>query len=521
MDDLMICPMEYYTDRGSNLTAGDHLKSIEIAEDILKNRIVLWNNVYFEPSTKNIFDTVFETSAVTNREYLLAMDYLSSLLSAYKDTNDSRYLDKFLDMVCQFFDYCQENELSLSKSDDLIPCAQSLMFIKSFSIVRYDESLKRKIVRLLYSHAQYCYNDYNHADNHNHGLFTDMGLLHLSVLFGALPEAQRWRNHAVERVKKLFQVCFYEDGFNNEGSLIYFWHNLIQYKHIIEFCDVYKISGLDCIKEKLKYSEQIVFASFIRSDRSIPMIGDGAEKFLQTECNNVSALYPDAGICVAKLGELYLTFKCKATLQSHTHIDDTSITARFRTLDLALDPGQYNYDRYHPINRFLRTSGGHSGIFPIFADGLSLKEYLKRRSATSISKFDFDGTAYYVSGGYELDDGMIKVRRDITIKPNRIEVRDSWNCTAPQNMRQRFVLPKEFLERSRFTVSKKLFETTVEKTTIQYEIMSEKTPIITTMNFGVQAKQYLVYEPTLLLDTVAENSMSGEITASITILEEN
>ena len=514
MDAMQICPMEYYTDRGNPS------KCIEIAEDILKNRILLWNNIYFEPSTENIFDTAFETLAILNREYLLAMDYLSVLLSAYKDTNDSRYRDKFLDIVNQFFEYCERNTFSLTPSDDLIVCAQSLMLIKSFSIVQYDESLKKKIVQLLYSYAQYCYDDRNYHDNENHGLFTNMGLLHLSVLFQALPEARLWREHALERMKKLFQVCFYEDGFNNEGSLVYFWHNLRQYQHIIEFCDVYKISGLECIKEKLDYSERVVFASFIRRDGSIPMIGDGDEKFFLTKYNDVSALYPDAGICVAKLGGLYLTFKCKATQQFHTHVDDTSITARFQTLDLALDPGQYDYDRYHPINRFLRTSGGHSGIFPIFADGLSLKEYLERRSAAGISKFDFDGTAYYISGGYGLDDGTIKVQRDIVVKLNRIEVRDSWNCTAPQNMRQRFVLPKEFFERSRFTASKKVFETTVGKTTIQYEIMSEKTPIITTMNFGVQAKQHMTYEPTILLDTVAESSMEGEITAVITISEE-
>ena len=516
MDTVRVCPMEYYTDRAK-------LKNnIEIAEAILKNRILLWGNVYFEPSAENIFDTVFETSVTTKRLYLLAMDYLSTLLSAYKDTNDLRYLDKFLDIVNQFFNYCERNTFSLTPSDDLIACTQSIMFIKSFSIVQYDETLKKKIVQLLYSHAQYCYDDRNHWDNHNHGLFTDIGLLHLSVLFGTLPEALLWQEHAIERVKKMFQVCFYEDGFNNEGSLGYFWHNLRQYQHIIEFCDVYKISGLESIKGKLEYSKRVVFASFFHSDGSIPMIGDGEEKtFFQIKCNDASALYSDAGICVAKLGGLYLTFKCKDTLQAHTHVDDSSITARFRTLDLALDPGHYNYDRYHPIARFLRTSGGHSGIFPIFADGLSLKEYLKRRSAAGISKFDFDGTAYYISGGYELDDGAIKVQRDIAVKLNRIEVRDSWSCAAPQNMRQRFVLPKELLERSRFTVSKKMFETTVGKTTIQYKIMSEKVPIITTMNFGVQAKQEMTYEPTILLDTVAENSVEGEITAVITISEES
>lgn len=510
MRSLSIYPIKYFVDR-----AGGINNCLKIADKLLKNKVYLYDDIYFELTAENIFETNFQTSHRINREYLFAMDYLSALLSAYKVTSSYLYREKFLEIISQFFDYYERNLFTPTKDDDLIVYAQTLMFIKSFTIITYKEPLKVQIIALLYKYAEYCYNDQNYCDDNNHGLFVDLALLHLAVIFGELPEAGKWKEHAIERVQNLFAVAFYEDGFNNEGSLGYFRLNLINYRKVVEFCEVYQISGLEILKQKLEQAEQVFF-SFSHSNGSYPMIGDGKEIIL-SEHNDISALYPDGGICVVKTKEMYLTFKCRAAMQVHTHVDDTSITARFQSFDLALDPGQYKYDRYDPINRYLRTSGGHSGVFPLFVDSLGLKEYLDRRNASGIDKFDFNGINCYISGGYEMDGGKIKVYRDIIVKPESIEIRDSWICEKPQNMRQRFVLPKEFLEVSRFTASKQLFETNVGGYDIRYKITSEKTPIMTTMNFGVLSRQYEKYESTVLLDTVAENSKKGEIIAVITV----
>lgn len=510
MKKLTIRPMKHYCDRGYNS------RCIEISDKLLQNSICLWGNVYVSPATENMFDTHFETTDKTYREYMFAMDYLSTLLSAYRQTEDPRYRDKFLEIVRQFFEFYDRGAFVITNSDDLIVCAQTLMFIKSFSLIDYESSLKEKITDLLYEHARYCYDDKNHWDNFNHGLFTDMALLHLSVLFDSLPEAGDWQRHAVERVQRLYAASFYEDGFNNEGSLTYFQHNILQYQEILDFCDIYKIDGLASIQDRLNQNK-VILRSFAHNDSSFPVIGDGKECFApESKGNSLSALYPNAGICVLKTGNIYLTFKCKANLQDHTHIDDTSITARYKNTDLALDGGQYNYDRYHPITRYLRSSGGHSGIFPLFADGLFLGEYLKRRNSAGIDMFHFDSTVGEVSGGYELDDGDIRIRREIKVGPDRIEVRDSWECTSPQTMRQRFILPKEFLSRSKFTASKQRFETTVGECEICYQIRAGS-PVVTTVNFGVLSRNYDEFESTLLLDTTAENTTRGEITAMITI----
>ena len=511
MESLTICPMEYFAERTGSLNG-----CIKIADKLLDDRIWLHRDIYYKPAVENIFDTVFDFDVNVNREYLLSMDYLSALLTVYRELKEERHKEKFLEIVGQFFDYFERGMFSPTKDDDLIICAQTLMFVKSFSIIDYEKSLNAKIIDLLYKYAVYCHNDENYNDENNHGLFTDLALLHLSVLFGTLFEAEEWRKHAMKRVLKFFDATFYKDGFNIEGSLSYFRLNLLQYRTIVKFCNAYNISGVGALEKKIENAEQI-FYSFARKDGSFPMIGDGTEIVLK-EYNDISALYPDAGICVVKMGEMYLTFKCKGIMQAHTHVDDMSITARFQTFDLALDSGQYNYDRYHPVNRYLRTSGGHSGIFPLFADGLGLREYLGRRNFGGVNKFELNKETCLISGGYELDGGEIKVYRDITVKPECIEVRDSWTCSRPQNMRQRFILPAKFLDKSRYTASKSIFETSAEEYDIRYEIKAGgKVSAVTTMNFGVLSKKYGEMESTVLLDTTAECSMRGEITALITV----
>ncbi len=516
MQELKIREMDYYCDRS------DESRCVEIADKLLHGQVYFKiYNIFFEPTVENMFDTVFDKSDTSYRADLFEMDYLSYLLSAYRKTGNEEYKSKFFEIVQLYFEYYDRCSPIWSKSDDAIPYAQTLMFIKSFDILSYDLPLKERVISLLYSHASHCCDDNKHWDNDNHGYFTDMGLLHLSVLFEPLPVAETWQKHAVKRILNRFNRTFYKDGFNNEGSLMYFQYNLIQYEKILDFCTVYQIPGLEKLQQDLERVSSVL-RSFAWNDGCYPLIGDGAELYFpKMSHDTVSACYPDGGICVVKTGKLYLTFKCSnSILQSHTHVDDSSITIRYGDIDLALDCGHYMYNRFHPINRYLRHSGGHSGVFPLFVDGLSLSRYLGRRNHAGIDQFDFDGVKAHISGGYELDSGAIKIRREIIVEPERIEIRDSWECTSPYSIRQRFALPKEMLAVSKFTTLKHMFETKVRNCRITYQV-SAFVPAVTTMNFGVMSKQYLEYEPTVLLDTVAEHSTHGEITTVITISEED
>ena len=106
------------------------------------------------------------------------------------------------------------------------------------------------------------------------------------------------------------------------------------------------------------------------------------------------------------------------------------------------------------------------------------------------------------------------------VSENEITVKDSWEAENPTTMRQRFVIPKELIEHSKFTASKRTLETTVNNCSFKFEIISSSENAFTEVQFGVASPIYYEYETTMLLDTYVQNSTSGEIIAKITFWEE-
>ena len=288
------------------------------------------------------------------------------------------------------------------------------------------------------------------------------------------PDSEQWQKHAIERTNKLFAVAYYDNYTNNENSLLYFNHNNILYKVIIDFCNYYNITGVELIKEKYnKICETLNI--FAHNDGSFPVIGDG--KVFHGEGNDISKLFPDLGVVVLKHNQLYLTFKNKTVFQSHAHIDVSSITARYKDIDFIIDSGHFNYDRYSPINRFVRSSAGHSGIFPLFADGMFQKEFCEKVSYSEIIEYEHNEKKSYVKGEYQLLD--VKVCREIHISEDEICINDSWKCENPTTMRQRFVISKELIEHSKFTASKRVLESHVGNCSFKFEIIPSSEKVLT------------------------------------------
>lgn len=75
--------MDFYTDRGFG---SGYLK---VADSCINGILVLWNDLYLNINDceENIFCHQFEGSdLISKKEYLFAMDYLSNVLTAYKNT---------------------------------------------------------------------------------------------------------------------------------------------------------------------------------------------------------------------------------------------------------------------------------------------------------------------------------------------------------------------------------------------------------------------------------------------------
>lgn len=228
--------MDYYVDRCTRNNVS------YIADQCTAGNLYLWDTYYFNIRgiETNIFSHEFDVDAKLKREYLLSMDYLTYVLTEYKRTGKDKYRKTFENIICQFHEYLKTNGPFYS---DLPVYAQTLLIIKALDIF---ESIpyQNDLFQLLQKYACWLMDDNNHCFDHNHGLFEDLALLHISILFKGKTESIKWQNHAVRRIIQLFETAYYNDFTNNENSITYFNFNNYLYGQVIEFCNYYKINGI-------------------------------------------------------------------------------------------------------------------------------------------------------------------------------------------------------------------------------------------------------------------------------------
>lgn len=511
--EIIFNKMTYYYDRWENMS------SLDIADKCLENCLYLWRNYSMTPDMVNgniFFNRFSGGDARTKNEYLFTMDYMSILLSAYKKTTKEAYKEKFFELYHMFIEYIDQNDpLNNGIELDLPILGQVLLVIKAVDIWGRIPN-QDKIRDLFKRYADWLMDRSAWIVDNNHGLFQIIAQFHLSVFMQDSYPIQEWRQSAIEHLSLLYKRAYYSDYTNNEYSLSYFNYNNYLYTSICDFCDFYKIEGIKEIRSAIEESKKAL-TIFAHSDGSFPVIGDGAV-FYDDSWNTDSKLFSEGNVAVVKIDELYFSFKNRTEIQAHAHVDLTSITARYKNIDFLIDSGQYNYDRYTPINRFVRSAAGHSSIFPLYADGLFLLDLCNRISYSRISDYHKDPDSARVVGEYQLDD--VAVTREIKAERNSMAIKDRWRCDKPTAIRQRFVIPQVLLENSRFSYDAHLLESNVEGIHFKYQIITDIPNALTTVQFGVAAPEYNMFETTMLLDTIAENSTEGEITAVITFEEE-
>lgn len=495
--------LSYYTDRAS----GDVNEMMQIANKCVNGIICIsFYEVDISDYIGNLFEYEFdEKDSYLKKEYLFAMDYLSNVLSAYKLTGDKKYKDAFTKIISQFHDYVSDNGPHI---DDLPIFAQTLLFVKAM-----DMDLLPDIpffLDILEQYAYWLYDDDNYFFNNNHGIFEDLALLHIASLLKYHQDSPKWISHAVKRNNDLFARAYYDDFTNNEHSLLYLNHNNIMYANLIDFAAHNNISGFDDMKLKLKKSEETL-REFAHSDLTVPIIGDGSVFKVDSPAleSNESKIYPDFAVAVLRKGDIYLSLKAKTVFQAHAHMDISSITLRYKDEDIVLDTGQYNYDRYTPINRYLRSTAGHSGIFPLFADSFFQKAFCESfKEQEMLTECITNPVCRYCVKD-------LTVTRSVEIGDDRVLINDSFSSQKPHTMRQRFIFPEYFINNSKFFISEKRVELYAKDFVVEFCVVNSDDYVYIKPSFGVYSPEMKKIESTLILDCIAYGKNNGNINMKI------
>lgn len=297
----------------------------------------------------------------------------------------------------------------------------------------------------------------SHYTRSNHGVMSDISLLHAGVIFADHPFGQHFVELAAARSFEMAEESFDSDGFCNENTIGYHRYNISLYRNLAHFIRHYEIeklaNGILSKMEVIIEKAEAALRQLIWQDGTIPPIGDSPLYPTNIASINDSKCYFESGLCVIKTNDIYLSLICGARSENHKQVDDTSITLRFRDKNIFIDGGSFLYNRANRFRRCVESSLGHSGIFTTDSDGLLRKEFLAKFGPVQgeITEFTADNSGAKVKAVYTILNGHIRFERNIFVSAaNEVAIvdhidMDRTQIEAGKSIVQRFILGPEFL----------------------------------------------------------------------------
>lgn len=211
--------------------------------------------------------------------------------------------------------------------------------------------------------------------DHNHYLMENFGLLALGCAYPELEEAGRWREQAVEELKRCFLAQIAEDGGQIEGCPHYHNESVILMAQAVETMNAYGIVLEDRYRERLKKALDYTRHSVRPTGKNVAFGDSDAGVSWKTalELGRATFCGGEAGTQAAPPSPLYyektlgqvfvrsdwgteaasLAVICKTPVQNeHSHMDACSFEFTAFGKTMLTDPGRYTYREGEDRKRF-------------------------------------------------------------------------------------------------------------------------------------------------------------------------
>lgn len=313
------------------------------------------------------------------------------------------------------------------------------------------ESISRhvSIIELLseaYKHAQWLYQDAYYVEN-NHGTMMDLSLAQFGAFLKVIDPitAAYYIDKALQRLNKMFESTFDKNGCCTENSPTYHFVNYALFAAIGKFIEDNQLGKMDGWALKLSKARRVGHL-LLRADGTIPLVGDSEIRpgaFFPRAGDEYAergvGYYPDAGLFIASMSDLHLSFRAGGAKFTHRHVDDLSFTLQYKGRDFFVDCGMYNYDISDKLRRWFISSRAHSGVYLQSMGDIRFAEF---KSPAEMSKFisaEYQGSDFTVRAVHNLTKG-VEVFRSITKNMSTITIKDSFDCELEQSWRMQFNL---------------------------------------------------------------------------------
>ncbi len=422
--------------------------SIEKAEKSLQGEIYDYNFTFpIDWSLKDIDD---RTDAYKMHSFL----FLDYPYYAYSESKDEKYVEFIVDNVVhwvQTHPTVEISEDSFAWHDDATGRRTYRMSLYLYMFKEYmTEDEIELIENSLSMQADLLATEDFYTENHNHGMFQDMGLIAYSYLIDEnIGRANKNLNLAGERSLEYFKNVYTEEFVHKEHSPTY--HIRIS-ENLAYFRDVFLNIDIDYSNEiSNMFENSILYAcSIVEPDQTVPRIGDTKDytfASIEMQENPIyqyvttgegqeieeDHVYEKSGYAVFRSSwedtpeeSTYLYFQAATYSHTHKHSDDLSFLL-YHKGDLFVEAGCKDFNYFEEETAYTYSGYGHNVMmindkdFPMEVNEKTGFRSIKESALeTKITDYSIDTDVKSVTGIQKRFDDITQTRKIDYDKQNEI-----------------------------------------------------------------------------------------------------
>lgn len=423
------------------------------ARSALGNRWLLPNGLVVDMANGLDWGVDFTAGANTALLWLHSIPFVHDLVEMHRRTGDAAWWTQARTLLLDYLDWLDRataNHARGWRDEHAVANRCYVLADMAYRCPPEDVVLRDALRAAVGAHAAWLVRD-EHYINNNHGTMMDRALLQLSVLPPGVtgPEAERWRVAALVRLRRMLAITFDADGCCVENSPSYHLLNVALFDAIATFLAQHGAAEDAAAIRAILVKATAVSALFLRPDGSLPLIGDTQASVDRPRAGPTAkvpptlvtrAVFPGAGHVLLNEVRLRVTARCGGSSFSHRHIDDTSITVRYRERDLVVDAGMYNHDIDDQLRRWFISYRSHSGFFVAACEHVRFANFPNAASLGRIVLSELAEGRSFVAMQSHLVPGVTLHRDLLLAAPDAIVLCDRMRADAPQRWRQQFLL---------------------------------------------------------------------------------
>jgi hypothetical protein len=295
------------------------------------------------------------------RLFLHAWHFMSGLLAGYEKTRDPQLLAVALRIAG---DWVAQNGQPAKPSwyDMAVASRASILgyLIRQGSESGILKPAERKtLVSAALAHGTWLASADHYKKHHNHGLFSDTGLLMLCRQLDALPECRAWRKTARERFRETLRQTVAPSGVHLEHSTSYHFVTLELVERALAADPELGVQGT---RDRMRD----VAPWLVQPDGHLPQIGDTSDGTAPEWAAKAatalrgSRFFRDAGYFVVRSEQAQLLVTGAYHSRAHKHEDDLSFVL-YEGRRVLVDPGFGGYnDNRSREGKFLTSARAHN-----------------------------------------------------------------------------------------------------------------------------------------------------------------